>query len=462
MTQILGFLAGPLSVVMQLIYNLVGSYGWTIVIITILVRLIMFPLSLKQEKSRAKTAAYQPMIREIQNKYKNDKTKQQQEVMKFQEENGIKMTAGCLPMLINMIVLFAIIAVIQSPLKYMLNVPAEQIDAGVAIVQQVNPESEINKNLYTRESILIGEIIKGDISKETLVQGTEITNAEGVTTTVKMDAEWVDKIADYKFDFLGLNLAQTPDNGQFQYILLPILSVLTQLISQFVIMRMSKKETEGQPGGQATMWVMTLVMSVFFGFYAFTVPVGFSLYYTISNLAMMVQQILVRKIHDPEKIKQEVLDEIEARKKAKKAKKKIIVKTEDGKNQIKELTQEELDRIRLQKARERNEEKYKDDEDENSQVIYKRKTMNKFDETEQIKEEIILEKQEKSTDEKQQEIKIEQEEVKDDSEKEINNNEEQNQNKEYKPGRRKKAKEKKKSGYNTNINESDYDTKEQA
>lgn len=439
MFNLFSLLAGPLSWIMQLIYNIVGSYGWTIIIITILVRLIMFPLSIKQEKSRAKTAAYQPMIKEIQNKWKNDKNRQNQEVMKFQQENNIKMTAGCLPMLINMIVLFGIIAVIQSPLKYMLSVPTEQIEAGISIVQEYKPELDINKKPQTSQSILIGEIINNDISQEKFLEGVEVTDKDGNTTLVKMDKEYVEKIADYKFDFMGLNLAKVPDIGFNVYILLPILSVVTQFASQFIMMWLNKKQQENQPGGQATMWIMTVVMGVFFGFYAFTVPVGFSLYYTASNIVMTIQQLVLRKIHDPEKVRQEVEAEIEARRQEKKSKKKVVVRNAEGKKEVKELSEADLNKLRLAKAREQDQEKYSDDKDAKEDGSLKGKEFEELKEIENAGEEKVLEEKNDSPEE------IVDEAIKTVKEEKQETKAEKKQAEEYKPGRRKRAKENKKA-----------------
>ncbi|MFV0413655.1 MAG: YidC/Oxa1 family membrane protein insertase [Oscillospiraceae bacterium] len=359
MVGFLGFLGLPLGYAMRWIYMLVQNYGWTIIIFTFIVRILMFPLSLKQQKSQARMAAFQPMIQEIQKKWANDKTRQNQEVMKFQEENGVSMTDGCLPMLVNMLVLFGIIAVIQAPMNYILKIPAEQISNGVAIVEYYEPESSISKNTYTKESILIGEItemperfIEGFTSEE------EVTNEDGSTETVikeiKMDEEYVEAVKDFKFNFMGLNLSVVPTLGFNVYLILPILSVLTQFASQFIIMK---------TGGQAaqagrSMWTMTIVMGLFFGWFAFTVPVGFSLYYTASNLVMTLQQLVLKRIYDPEKIKQQIIVEVEERKKAKKSKKQVKVQDEEGKVVTKELSEAEIAKLRLAKARELDAQKY--------------------------------------------------------------------------------------------------------
>jgi YidC/Oxa1 family membrane protein insertase len=350
MIQILGFLAGPLAWVMRLLYGLIQNYGWTIIVITFILRLLMFPLTMMQQKSQARMSAYQPMIQEIQKKWANDKNRQNQEVMKFQEENNIKMSAGCLPMVVNMIVLFSLIVVIQSPLTHMLQVDEAEVNKGIQIVQAMDPESRIAENTYTQQSILIGEIIE---NPNAFIEGIEVEGAEVDAEKVAMDPSVVEQIRNFKFDFLGLNLAEVPKLGFNTSMILPILSILTMFAQQFITIKTSG---QNQMGGQ--MWVMTIVMGLFFGWYAFTVPVGFSLYYTASNVVMTLQQFLVKRIYDPGKIKQQIIDEIEEKKKAKKAKKKVAIKDESGQTVTKEVSDAELVKIRLAKARQLDEERY--------------------------------------------------------------------------------------------------------
>ena len=88
--NILYILGVPLGYVMEWIYNLIPNYGWDIIIFTIVIRLLSIPLQLNQQKSMAKMSAFQPMIADIQKKYKDKPEKQQEELMKLQQEFGYK------------------------------------------------------------------------------------------------------------------------------------------------------------------------------------------------------------------------------------------------------------------------------------------------------------------------------------------------------------------------------------
>lgn len=90
------------------------SFGLAIILFTIIVRLILLPLSIKQTRSTAKMGAIQPEMKKVQAKYKSDPQKAQQEVMKLYKENGVNPMGGCLPMLVQMPILFALYAVFQN------------------------------------------------------------------------------------------------------------------------------------------------------------------------------------------------------------------------------------------------------------------------------------------------------------------------------------------------------------
>jgi YidC/Oxa1 family membrane protein insertase len=90
------------------------SYGLAIIVFTIIIRVLLLPLSIKQTKSTAKMGAIQPEMKKVQAKYKNDPQKSQQEVMKLYKENGVNPMGGCLPMIVQMPILFALFYVFNN------------------------------------------------------------------------------------------------------------------------------------------------------------------------------------------------------------------------------------------------------------------------------------------------------------------------------------------------------------
>ena len=344
----LGFLAPIFGIVMEWIYRLIPNYGWTLIIFTLLTKIAMFPLSVKQQKSTARMAAYNPMIQEIQKKWANDKQRQQEELMKLQEETGMSMTAGCWPMLLNMLILFGIIQVVYRPLQYILRIPADLITQAVEYAN-----NSLGMNLVATHYTVQNSII--NIVKETPDALASVFSAEQIAS-----------ISAFNFQFFGLDLSRVPHVGfdstvftadNLMLMVIPILSIITMILSQMIVTKMSGQNVQGQNQMKIMMWMM----SVMFAWIGFTIPVGFSLYYTVSNVLMIGQSLILKKIYDPDEMRRQVQEEIEAKRAEKKKKKKVKVVAENGVEEVKEVSEAELARIRLARARELEAERYKDE-----------------------------------------------------------------------------------------------------
>ena len=109
MGQIFGSIADVLGKYLYFIYNTIAfeNYGLAIIIFTVTIKLVLLPLTLKQLKSSARMQEVQPKIQELQKRYKNDREKLNQELMKFYQENKINPAAGCLPILVQLPILFS-------------------------------------------------------------------------------------------------------------------------------------------------------------------------------------------------------------------------------------------------------------------------------------------------------------------------------------------------------------------
>ncbi len=336
--QVLGFLAIIFGPIMEWIYRFIPNYGWALIVFTLLVNLVLLPLRIKQQKSTARMSAFQPKMQEIQKKYAKDKNRQQEELMKFQQEYGFSMTAGCMPMALNFLFIFGIIEVVYRPLQYILGVSQDVIAQMVEIANSTLGESLIATD-YRVQSALIN-LVK--------------SNGEAFSSVLG------DKLADvqnFQMMFFGIDLGQTPlSSWPSIAIIIPILSVVTMIIVQVITMKMSGQEMSG------SMKALPWIMSIMFGYIAFTIPTGFSLYYTVSNIASFIQSLIAKRIYDPEKVKAQVEAEIEAKRAEKKKKKQVKIKSESGETVMKEVSEAELARIRLARARAIDEERYKDDE----------------------------------------------------------------------------------------------------
>lgn len=326
----LGILGLPLGYVMEWLCKIIPNYGLALIVFTVLIKIVTFPLGIKQQKSMAKMQAYQPMMTEIQKKWANDKNRQNQEMMKFQEETGMSMSFGCMPMLVNMLVIFGLIQIIYYPLQYIFHIGTDLITQGLSLAGM----SELSINL--QQSHLLAAVNQDPARFSSLF------------------GDVTDSIAKLNLNFLGLDLTIIPSFDNIVSLILPVLTVVTMIAMQIITTKMTGQQIQG------SMKYMPWVMSLFFAWFCFTVPVGFSLYYAVSNILGLVQSIILKKMYDPEEIKKQVMAEIEEKRAAKKRKKQIAIKAEDGKVITKDVSEAELARIRLAKAREIDAQRYED------------------------------------------------------------------------------------------------------
>ena len=333
-------LSGPLGYVMEWIYKLLPNYGWDIILFTLLINLVKIPLQLSQQKSMAKMSAFQPMIMDIQTKYKDKPEKQQEELMKLQQDYGYKPTAGCLPMLLNFLVMFGVIGVVYNPLQRIFHISAAALTAaGEALTA-----AGVSFTAITRDTNIIAQVVAGNSG----VIGC--FSADQIATITEFSQH---------MNFLGIDLTRIPQIGLSLDLVLPLLSVVTMFLSTHISMKASGQQMQGSM--KVTMYLMPLM----YLFFCFTYPLAFSLYYVISNIVMTVQTQAMRKVYDPEKMRKEVEAQIEEkRKQQKRGVKSTTVKVTDpktGKVTEKNLSASEMNKRRLEYARQLDAERYKDE-----------------------------------------------------------------------------------------------------
>lgn len=117
--KIMGVVAKPLGWLLANLYDFIQIYGVTLIIFTIIVRLCLYPLYAKQIKSTANMSAIQPKMKELQNRYAHDKEILNMKMMELYKEEKFNPMGGCLPMLIQMPIIFGLFALLRNPLMYM-------------------------------------------------------------------------------------------------------------------------------------------------------------------------------------------------------------------------------------------------------------------------------------------------------------------------------------------------------
>ena len=285
----------PLGYIIEMIYNLVQNYGLSIIIFTIIVKMLLIPLNIKSQKAMKKQQKIQPILAELQKKYANDQQKLQTEMMKLYKENDVSMMGGCLPMLIQFPILIGLYRVIQGPLKYLLHVDindtavVEKIEKIVALMTEHFPAEIGNFTRYSAQ----------DLFKNYQIQL----------------ATWSEKVLDtadawsINFNFLGLNLAEIPSkaiscltSGDFSQIgtiallIIPAFAILTTWLSMKQSQKMSgQTQANGENQAAQMSRTMNMMMPIMTGFFTFTLPSGMGIYWISANIIQMLQQFILNK-----------------------------------------------------------------------------------------------------------------------------------------------------------------------
>ncbi len=115
----MGFLAKPIGWLLTWMYDMIGNYGITLVILTLIIKLALYPLYAKQIKSTANMSSVQPKMQEIQRKYANDREMMNAKMAELYKEENVNPASGCLPMIVQMIVIFGLFALLRNPIQYL-------------------------------------------------------------------------------------------------------------------------------------------------------------------------------------------------------------------------------------------------------------------------------------------------------------------------------------------------------
>jgi len=327
----------PLGYVMWGCYSLVKNYGVALILFTLLVKLILFPFSFKQQKGMIKMARMQPKLMELQKKYGNNKQKLNEEMMKMYEKEGYNPMAGCLPLLLQFPILFGVIDVVYKPLTHILRFSGEAITTATDIAKNVLGTAF---NISTPQISVINAVMQnpGAFSQ--------------------LEGDFVSKIQGFDLSFLGINLGATP-NSDFWSILLivPILSGVTALIMSLVTMKTSV--TSQQAGGGSKL--MMLLLPLFSLYIAFIVPTGVGIYWVFSNVFAIVQSLILYKLYNPKLIAEQMALEEEQAKERERQERiaaRRAAKEGDEEAKKKALSQKEINKERLKRARQLDAEKY--------------------------------------------------------------------------------------------------------
>ena len=287
------FFANIFGFILNFINDLVGNYGLAIILFTLLIKLIMLPLSIKQQRTMKKSAKLQEQIKVLQFKYKNDPEKLNREMMELYKKENMSPFSGCLSTIAQFILLISIFYMVRFPLTYMKRIDKTQIDT---YVQQMKDDGMEVSQAYS-EIDVVREL---DYLKEKFP-----------------DDENLHKI-NLNMQFCGLDLSKIPQQnlGDWTVYIIPILYIISTFISMRITTSMQNKDkkkenvidiTENKENSEEEKnemedamaqsnkmmsWMMP-IMSVSISLVA---PLGLALYWLVNNVLMIGERLVLDKV----------------------------------------------------------------------------------------------------------------------------------------------------------------------
>lgn len=307
----LSFIASVFGYAMSFIYGLVQNYGIAIILFTVLVKIILLPLTIKQQKSMEKMQELQPLYQELQRKYGNDQQRLSLEYQKLLKEKNMNMMSGmgcsgCLLQLIQFPIILGLFYMMVSPLTYILKLPQEEID-----------QYKQNLNSYYASQIIESKQNSGETLTEAEI--AEINSGDYLQNSRYHELVIAKQEKLFNMQFLGINLGDIANENRGNF-LLYIIPVLCMGIT-FISLRMSSKtldeakkkeniKANNDEKGMTTaneempmpdMRVMNTMMPIMTGYIAFIAPQGLGLYWTTNSLLQLIQMTVLKKMKDKKK-----------------------------------------------------------------------------------------------------------------------------------------------------------------
>ena len=289
------FFANIFGYLLEFLYNLINNYGIAIILFSVIIKIILLPLSIKQQRTLKKSTELQDKMKALQFKYKNNPEKLNQEMMNLYKTENMSPFSGCLTAIVQFILLISVFYLVRSPLTFMQKIPADDINKYVTQVEEdgrqvsdVYPEIDL-----IRESNWLQEKNPDDESTKKL---------------------------SLQMNFLGLDLSKIPQQNMTDYTvyIIPVLYILSSFISirlstsmQAKQNKKSNKETviDGETGKELiteeeanemdtvmqTNKMMSWMMPIMSISIAFIAPLGLALYWLVNNILMILERLILNK-----------------------------------------------------------------------------------------------------------------------------------------------------------------------
>lgn len=298
----MGFLSEIFGYILNFFYEITSNYGIAIIIFSILLRLILIPITIKQQTTMKKSAKMQEKMKEIQTKYKNNPEKLNQETIELYKTEKMSPFSGCFSAILQLLIILSVFWLVSQPLTYMKKVDKQVI---ADYKTKITEENEGQNGAYP-EIQIISKIeseyqeINNELANENVENREELENKKESLEKMRINME-----------FLGLDLSKVPTQnlGDFRVYVIPVLYVITSFVSIKITTMAQKKANkkkdvivQNENGSDEmldsmqkmnnSMLYMMPIMSISIAVIA---PLGLALYWLVSNILMIIERLIINK-----------------------------------------------------------------------------------------------------------------------------------------------------------------------
>ena len=298
------YLIVPFAWIMQQAMNLLNNYALALIVYALITKIIIFPLAMKQQKNSLNMVRMRPYQDELRKKYGNNQEKFNIELQKLYQREGYNPMSSCLPMLIQLPLIFLIYSIVRHPITY--------------VYYGVNFTKDSAWNIYNVVSTLPN-------LPDSLQKVVDKIAAGGDVNAISNYELQILQVASDKFEIAGnklfgfIDLSGTPSQDFFSWMLLiPILAGATGLLLSWLSQKMNA--TQQDPSMQGSGKMMTYMMPLISVFFCYSLNCALGFYWIITNILGIAQLFILNKIYDPKKVLAEVEERMAREKTQKKEK----------------------------------------------------------------------------------------------------------------------------------------------
>jgi YidC/Oxa1 family membrane protein insertase len=291
MDSFFNFFGSIFGYVLWWFYLLIPNYGVAIILFTVVFKLLLFPFSIKQQRSMAASGKMQIKIKNLQKRYADDKQRLQIETQKLYEKEGLDPMGGCSTMLLPLLVMFGLYYTVLNPLSNALHLSSDAITKAINIINQIPGSANTAAGRYAQIEIV-----------------HNFANLKPYLTMFSADELSRLQSFSHGFRFLGLDLLGTPcDPGNIfgtlfntNLWIIPVLCLVSSIVTQFFTMKLQPIQQK-----QGCMTFTFYFMALFTAWLACTVPAAVGFYWILSTFAGLIQTIVLFIQYSPEKLNAE-------------------------------------------------------------------------------------------------------------------------------------------------------------